>query len=64
MAMLTTEVEYVAAIQGSKETVWLKIVLEELEHEQEKIYLFCDSQNALHLARNPIFNSKTKHIRV
>nr|GFC88484.1 retrovirus-related Pol polyprotein from transposon TNT 1-94 [Tanacetum cinerariifolium] len=58
------EAEYVAAAQASKEAVWLKMLLEELGHKQEKITLFCDNQSALYLARNPTFNSKTKHIRV
>ncbi|GJY76725.1 retrovirus-related pol polyprotein from transposon TNT 1-94 [Tanacetum coccineum] len=60
----TTEAEYVATAQASKEAVWLKMLLEELGHEQEKITLFCDNQSALYLARNPAFHSKTKHIRV
>ncbi|GJY36937.1 retrovirus-related pol polyprotein from transposon TNT 1-94 [Tanacetum coccineum] len=60
----TTEAEYVATAQASKEAVWLKMLLEELGHEQEKITLFCDNQSALYLARNPTFHSKTKHIRV
>nr|GEW43655.1 Gag-Pol polyprotein [Tanacetum cinerariifolium] len=62
VAMSTTEAEYVAAAQASK--VWLKMLLEELGQEQEKITLFCDNQSALYLARNPAFHSKTKHIRV
>ncbi|GKE04629.1 hypothetical protein Tco_1396647 [Tanacetum coccineum] len=64
VAMSTTEAEYIAAAQASKEAVWLKMLLEELGHEQEKITLFCDNQSALYLARNPAFHSKTKHIRV
>ncbi|GJU28472.1 retrovirus-related pol polyprotein from transposon TNT 1-94 [Tanacetum coccineum] len=64
VAMSTTEAEYVAAAQASKEAVWLKMLLEELGHKQEKITLFCDNQSALYLARNPAFHSKTKHIRV
>ncbi|GJY42890.1 hypothetical protein Tco_0431103 [Tanacetum coccineum] len=63
VAMLTTEAEYVAAAQASKEAVWLKMLLEELGYKQEKINLFCDNQSALYLARNPAFHSKTKHIR-
>ncbi|GKD70219.1 retrovirus-related pol polyprotein from transposon TNT 1-94 [Tanacetum coccineum] len=64
VAMSTTEAEYVAAAQASKEAVWLKMLLEELGYKQEKITLFCDNQSALYLARNPAFHSKTKHIRV
>ncbi|GKF95698.1 hypothetical protein Tco_0288433, partial [Tanacetum coccineum] len=64
VAMSTTEAEYVAATQASKEAVWLKMLLEELGHKQEKITLFCDNQSALYLARNPAFHSKTKHIQV
>ncbi|GJV23923.1 dual specificity protein phosphatase PHS1 isoform X2, partial [Tanacetum coccineum] len=64
VAMSTTEAEYVAAAQASKEAVWLKMLLEELGHAQEKITIFCDNQSALYLARNPTFHSKTKHIRV
>ncbi|GKB18359.1 hypothetical protein Tco_0852282 [Tanacetum coccineum] len=64
VAMSTTEAKYVAAAQASKEAVWLKMLLEEPGHEQEKITLFCDNESALYLARNPTFHSKTKHIRV
>ncbi|GKD54815.1 retrovirus-related pol polyprotein from transposon TNT 1-94 [Tanacetum coccineum] len=64
VAMLTTEAEYVAAAQASKEAVWLKMMLEEPGYKQEKITLFYDNQSALYLARNPTFHSKTKHIRV
>nr|GEW42067.1 retrovirus-related Pol polyprotein from transposon TNT 1-94 [Tanacetum cinerariifolium] len=56
-AMICTrpEAEYVAVAQASKEAVWLKMLLEELGYEQEKISLFCDNQSALYLARNPAF---------
>ncbi|KAL4271938.1 hypothetical protein GQ457_13G028490 [Hibiscus cannabinus] len=64
VATSTTEAEYVAATQASKEAMWLKMLLEELGHKQEYVSLFCDSQSALHLARNPAFHSRTEHIRV
>ncbi|KAE8705938.1 hypothetical protein F3Y22_tig00110415pilonHSYRG00197 [Hibiscus syriacus] len=35
VATSTTEVEYVAATQASKEAIWLKMLLEELGHNQE-----------------------------
>nr|GEV11038.1 retrovirus-related Pol polyprotein from transposon TNT 1-94 [Tanacetum cinerariifolium] len=64
VAMSTTEAEYVAVAQASKEVVWLKMLLEELEHKQEKITLLYDNHSALYLARNLTFHSKTKHIRL
>ncbi|KAA0061181.1 hypothetical protein E5676_scaffold157G00040 [Cucumis melo var. makuwa] len=64
VAMSTTEGEYVAATQASKEAVWLKMLLEELGHERKNISLFCDNQSGLYLARNLAFHAKTKHIRV
>jgi hypothetical protein len=50
--------------QACKEAIWMKKLMEELEHKQEKIPLYCDSQSALHIARNPVLHSRTKHIDV
>ncbi|KAH9681106.1 hypothetical protein KPL71_026832 [Citrus sinensis] len=60
----TTEAEYMAATQTCKEAIWIQRLLEELGHKQEKISVYCDSQSALHMARNPVFYSRTKHIGV
>jgi len=38
--------------------------MEELGHKQQKILVYCDSQSVLHIARNPAFHSRTKHIGV
>jgi transposase InsO family protein len=64
VALSTTEAEYMAATQACKEAIWMKKLMEELGHKQEKILLYCDSQSALHIARNPAFHSRTKHIDV
>ncbi|KAH9782977.1 hypothetical protein KPL71_009140 [Citrus sinensis] len=64
VALSTTEAEYMAATQACKEAIWIQRLLEELGHKQEKISVFCDSQSALHIARNPVFHSRTKHIGV
>ncbi|KAH9659029.1 hypothetical protein KPL70_023708 [Citrus sinensis] len=64
VALSTTEAEYMAATQACKEAIWIQRLLEELGHKQQKISVFCDSQSALHIARNPAFHSRTKHIGV
>jgi hypothetical protein len=58
----TTEVEYVAVTETSKELIWLQGLLTELGFEQEMNVLHSDSQSAIHLAKNSAFHSKTKHI--
>ncbi len=52
----TTEVEYVAMTEASKELIWLQGLLTELN------VLHSDSQSAIHLAKNSAFHSRTKHI--
>ncbi|KAH9781414.1 hypothetical protein KPL71_008457 [Citrus sinensis] len=64
VALSTTEAEYMAATQACKEAIWIQRLLEELGHKQQKIPIFCDSQSTLHIARNPAFHSRTKHIGV
>jgi hypothetical protein len=64
VALSITEAEYMAATQACKEAIWVKKLMEELRHKQKKILLFCDSQSALHIARNPAFHSRTKHLDV
>jgi hypothetical protein len=62
MTIFTTEVEYVAVTETSKELIWLQGLLTELGFEQEMNVLHSDSQSAIHLAKNSAFHSRTKHI--
>ncbi|KAM0059035.1 putative RNA-directed DNA polymerase [Helianthus debilis subsp. tardiflorus] len=64
VALSTTEAEYMAVAEASKELIWLKNFLKELGKEQVDCALFCDNQSAIHLAKNPVFYSKTKHIQL
>jgi hypothetical protein len=47
-----------------KEVLWMKNFLQELDMNQEKYTLYCDSQSAIHLAKNPSFHSQTKRIAI
>nr|MCH9869626.1 Ty1/Copia family ribonuclease HI [Serratia marcescens] len=53
-----------AIFEAEKEMIWLKSFLKELSHEQDSSSLFTDSQSGIHLAKNPIFHSRTKHIQL
>jgi hypothetical protein len=64
VALSTTEAEYVASTEASKEMIWLQRFMEELGKKQENNRLYCDSQSAVHLAKNSTFHSKTKHIQL
>jgi hypothetical protein len=64
VAISTTEAEYIAISEATKEMVWLKNFLKEIGKEQDKSVLFSDSQSALCLAKNPVFHSRTKHIEL
>ena len=62
VTLSTTEAEYVAVTEASKEMIWLQGLLIELGFKQEKNVLHSDSQSAIHLAKNSAFHSRTKHI--
>jgi len=64
VALSTTEEEYIVASDASKEAICLKGLLDDIGRTQEKVILLCDSQSAIHLATNPAYHSKTKHIDV
>ena len=64
VALSKMEAEYVVKIEASKEMIWLQRFMEELEKKQENNKLYCDSQSAIHLAKNSAFHSKTKYIQL
>lgn len=62
VTLSTTEAEYVAVTEAAKEMIWMKGFLQKLGLKQENCVLFNDSQSAIHLAKNPVFHARTKHI--
>ena len=58
VVLSTTEAEYYALIEASREAVSLKGLMEELG----AVEIYYDSQGAIALAKNAIFHERTKHI--
>jgi len=64
VALSTTEAEFVAAAEATKEAVWLQQLLSELGINHRSTLLHCDNQSAIALVKNPAFHQRTKHIDV
>ncbi|XP_056690301.1 uncharacterized mitochondrial protein AtMg00810-like [Spinacia oleracea] len=61
----SAEAEYRAMAAASAEVTWLVNLLEDMGVINLKpISLHCDNQSALHIARNPVFHERTKHIEI
>lgn len=64
IALSTTEAEYIALCEASKEAIWLRGLINELGFDQDQVEVHCDSQSAIALSRNPVHHEKTKHVDV
>lgn len=61
----SAEAEYRSMAAAASEVTWLVNLLTELGiSDLQPVTLHCDNQSALHIAKNPVFHDRTKHIEV
>uniref|UniRef100_A0A2N9HCS0 Integrase catalytic domain-containing protein n=1 Tax=Fagus sylvatica TaxID=28930 RepID=A0A2N9HCS0_FAGSY len=64
-ARSSAEAEYRTMAHTTCELTWLRTVLQEFGLlTQGPTPLYCDNQAAIHIASNPVFHERTKHIEV
>jgi len=64
VALSTTEAEYMAMCQATREAIWLRQLLTELGLHQESVDIYADNKSAIALGKNPEFHKRSKHIDV
>ncbi|XP_074378507.1 uncharacterized protein LOC141720052 [Apium graveolens] len=61
----SSEAEYRAMAAAASEVAWLVRLLADIGiTDLQPITLFCDNQSAMHIAKNPVFHERTKHIDI
>lgn len=61
----SSESEYRAMVSASAEVTWMVRLLTELGVTNLlPVTLHCDNQSAIHIAKNPVFHERTKHIDI
>lgn len=61
----SAEADYRALATTTNEVIWLQQLLKDFfVHLSEQAVIYCDNLAAIHIASNPIFNERTKHIEI
>ena len=65
IALSSTEAEYVALSEASREAMWLRNLFGELDYiQKEPILLLGDNDESIAMAKNPEFHKRTKHVDI
>jgi hypothetical protein len=65
VARSSAEAEYRAMASTTSKLTWIKHLLHDMKIECEgSMQMHCDNQAARHIASNPVFHERTKHIEV
>ena len=61
----SSKAEYRAMASATCELQWLLYLLRDLQVQCAKLpVLYCDNQSAMHIAANPVFHERTKHLEI
>ena len=64
VSLYTTKAKYMASTHVCKESIWPRRLCSNVGVDAGHITIWCDSQSAIFLAKNPTFHARTKHIDV
>lgn len=64
VALSSTEAEYMALSEATKEAIYLRNLLCEISGSLDCITIFNDNQGAQKLCSNPVFHDRSKHIDI
>lgn len=65
VALSSTEAEYISATGATCQAIWLRRILKDLGIVQDHpTTVYCDSKSAINLSKNPVMNSRSKHIEL
>jgi hypothetical protein len=63
VSLSTAEAEYIAIVACCTQVLWMKKTLTDIQVEDDDpIPIYCDNTSAISISKNPVMNSKTKHI--
>ncbi|GJV97406.1 hypothetical protein Tco_1548983 [Tanacetum coccineum] len=64
LAISTTEAEYVFAGKACQQALWMKQALVDYDINLDGIPVLYDNKGAIDLSKNPVLQSRTKHIKI
>lgn len=64
VALSSTEAEYMALSEATKEAIYLRNLLSDLTGQQDCVEIYNDNQSTQKLANNPVFHDRSKHIDI
>ncbi|GJR75529.1 ribonuclease H-like domain-containing protein [Tanacetum coccineum] len=64
VANSTTEAEYVAATSCCGQVLWIQNQMLDYGYNFMNTKIFIDNESTIYIVKNPVFHSKTKHIKI